>query len=255
MTPTAKKGIRLSKIERFYKEALEDLNEIHLPYLIGGTYAVMAYTGITRATKDLDVFCKAGDYPALIHALEERGYKWELMDERWIAKIFPKNDTNASTKKKKDFIDIIFGTTTGLCQVDDTWFENAPKAQVAEVDVLLIPPEELIWSKSFRQDRDKFDGADIHHLFLKQGEDIDWKRVMTRMEQYWEILLAHILTFRFVYPADRDIVPQWVLETLLERLHHHKQLPPPENRVCRGRIFSPSQYEHAINEWGYLDNR
>lgn len=252
--PRTSKKDSLSKIELFYRDALQDLNDIGYPYLIGGTYAIMAYTGITRETKDIDVFCKAGDYPAIIHGLEERGYQWELMDERWIAKVFHKNDKNASTKKKKDFIDIIFGTTTGVCQVDDTWFENAPDAEVVGVPVQLIPPEELLWSKSFRQDRDKFDGADIHHLFLKKGPELDWKRLLNRMEPYWEILLAHILTFRFVYPADRDIVPQWLLDTLLDRLHHHKQLPPPENRVCRGRIFSPTQYEHAIHEWGYLDN-
>lgn len=171
-----------------------------------------------------------------------------------LLKYLKKDDKNASTRKKKDFIDIIFGTTTGICPVDDTWFENAHKETVVGIEAFIIPPEELIWSKSFRQDRDKFDGADIHHLFLIKGQELDWKRLLTRMESYWEILLAHILTFRFVYPADRDVVPQWLLDTLLERLHHHKQLPPPENRVCRGRIFSPTQYEHAMQEWGYLDN-
>lgn len=89
MGRASKKG-SLTKIELFYRDALKELNAIGYPYLIGGTYAVMAYTGITRNTKDIDIFCKAGDYPAIIHGLEQRGYRWELMDERWIAKVFKK---------------------------------------------------------------------------------------------------------------------------------------------------------------------
>jgi hypothetical protein len=27
------------------------------------------------------------------------------------------------------------------------------------------------------------------------------------MEQYWEVLLIHILNFRFIYPSERDKIP------------------------------------------------
>jgi hypothetical protein len=47
--------------EAFYAAALRELEKFGVPFLLGGTYAVSAYTGITRATKDLDIFCKPGD--------------------------------------------------------------------------------------------------------------------------------------------------------------------------------------------------
>jgi hypothetical protein len=37
------------------------LKESGLPFLLGGTFAVAAHTGLCRPVKDLDVFCKAGD--------------------------------------------------------------------------------------------------------------------------------------------------------------------------------------------------
>jgi hypothetical protein len=37
------------------------LKESGVPFLLSGAYAVTAYTGIRRSTKDMDVFCKPGD--------------------------------------------------------------------------------------------------------------------------------------------------------------------------------------------------
>ena len=38
--------------EAFYAEALQELTRLGLPFLLAGTYALTAYTGITRPTKD-----------------------------------------------------------------------------------------------------------------------------------------------------------------------------------------------------------
>src|SRR5260370_17471549 len=52
--------------EAFYADALRELAKFGVPYLLAGTYAVSAYTGITRPTKDLDIFCKpAATFPIL----------------------------------------------------------------------------------------------------------------------------------------------------------------------------------------------
>ena len=48
----------------FYADCLELLEGSGLPHLLAGTHAVNAYTGMDRPVKDLDVFCRAGDYPA-----------------------------------------------------------------------------------------------------------------------------------------------------------------------------------------------
>jgi hypothetical protein len=42
----------------FYAECLELLEHSGLRYLLGGTHAVNAYTGMDRPVKDLEVFCR-----------------------------------------------------------------------------------------------------------------------------------------------------------------------------------------------------
>ena len=63
----------------FYEEALRLLKESGVPFLLSGTYAVTAYTGIRRPTKDLDVFCKPGDYPRILAFFQARGYRLSLI--------------------------------------------------------------------------------------------------------------------------------------------------------------------------------
>src|SRR4051794_15502479 len=74
--------------EAFYAEALQELTRLGLPFLLAGTYALSAYTGITRPTKDLDVFCKAGDYPRILAHFQSLGYAVEIEDERWLGKVY-----------------------------------------------------------------------------------------------------------------------------------------------------------------------
>jgi hypothetical protein len=117
----------------------------------------------------------------------------------------------------------------------------------------MTPPEELIWSKAFRMGRTQFDGADVTHLILKQGTTLDWKQLLNRMEGYWEILFIHILLFRFTYPSERDIVPKWLIEELLNRVRDQLDLPTPQDNVCKGSLLSHRQYIVALTDWGYKD--
>ncbi len=117
----------------------------------------------------------------------------------------------------------------------------------------IVPPTELIWSKCFIQDRYRYDGADVVHVILKQHEEIDWKRLLSHMDPYWEVLLTHLLNFRFCYPTERDHVPKWLMEELIGRLQAQLDLPPAKVPVCRGRLFSPRDYVIDISEWGFAD--
>ena len=58
--------------EAFYAEALRELNQLGLPFLLAGTYALSAYTGITRPTKDLDIFCKPSDAPKILSFFKDQ---------------------------------------------------------------------------------------------------------------------------------------------------------------------------------------
>jgi hypothetical protein len=227
---------------QFYKEALEELNECGKPYMLGGAFAFFQYTDIYRDTKDLDIFCKAGDYPAILKHFAAKGYRTELTDVRWLAKVY----------KGDYFIDIIFSSVNNICVVDDSWFARATEARVVGMDVLLLPPEELIWCKCYVINRERFDGADINHLLLRQGKNLDWERLLARLDQHWHLLFAHLLMFQFVYPYDfREIIPKWIFDELMKRSAEQYDLPPAAVRVCRGPMIDNTQYHIDVKEWDY----
>ena len=39
----------------------------------------------------------------------------------------------------------------------------------------------------------------------------------------------------------------------MARLQAHLTMPPPQVKICRGRLFSPRDYVTDISEWGFAD--
>jgi hypothetical protein len=230
-----------TEAENFYIEALNELINCKIPFLLGGAFAIKHFTGIHRDTKDLDIFCKAGDFTKLLKALSNFGYKTEIHDARWLAKAY-KND---------HFIDIIFNTVNNLCPVDDSWFHSSVHGDLFDIPVHYLAPEELFWCKIYVQNRERYDGADLNHIILKKGRSMDWKRVLGRLEQHWHLLLGQFLNFQFVYPSERDAVPKWLFEELLVRAKEQYELPVPIVRVCRGPLIEQIHYTTDVIDWNY----
>jgi hypothetical protein len=229
--------------EEFYTEVIELLAGSEIPFLLSGTYALTFYTGIVRPTKDVDVFATAGDCLKILAYFKDKGFEVEIVDERWLARI----------TRGEMFVDVIFNMPTASTHVTEDWFDNAPRAELFGTEVLLAPPTEFVWSKMFVQDRYRYDGADVAHMLLKRNGEIDWRRLLNHMELHWEVLLIHLLNFRYIYPSERDSVPEWLLAELLERLKVQNSIPPPPMKVCRGRTFSPRDYLTDVTEWGFSE--
>jgi hypothetical protein len=226
----------------FYKEALTLLDETGVPYMLGGAFSLFQHTGIYRDTKDLDVFCKPADYTTILKYFAEKGFTTQLYDVRWLAKIF----------KGEYFIDIIFNSVNNICTVDDTWLQRATPGEFVDHKVLFLSPEELIWCKIYVQNRERYDGADINHVVLKKGKDLDWKWLMMRLESHWHLLLGGINNFQFVYPSEfHDIIPRWVFDDLMNRANDQYKLPPPFEKVCRGPMIDNTQYQVDVKDWEY----
>ncbi|SEL79135.1 Uncharacterised nucleotidyltransferase [Parapedobacter koreensis] len=210
--------------------------------MIGGGHAVVHYTGIHRATKDLDIFCQPQEYPKILKCFAENGYRTELTDSRWLAKVF----------KGDYFIDIIFDTVNNICKVDDTWYAYAEEGDFCGIPVKFVPPEELVWCKIYVQNRERNDSADVNHLLLKTGHGLDWARLWKRLDTHWHLLLAQLLIFQFVYPSDyRSIIPDWLFHDLISRAKEQYDLPPSLEKVCRGPLIDQTQYEVDIKDWNY----
>src|SRR5690606_22938784 len=172
----------------FFGNALQLLSQSDIPFLVGGGLALRQYTGIIRDLKDLDLFCKAGDYPRILGFFAEQGFQTELTDVRWLAKVY----------KDDYYIDIIFNTVNNINHVDDIWFQHATDGEAYGVKVKFIPAEELLWCKIYVQNRERYDGADVNHIMVKYGHYLDWNRIWSRMEQHWHLLFAQVLIFQFV---------------------------------------------------------
>jgi predicted nucleotidyltransferase len=239
MIIAAKKGI---EAQDFYVSVLKDLQAEQMNFMLGGGFAMYHYTGIERDLKDLDIFCKPSEYPKILKILSEKGYQTELTDVRWLAKIF--NGIH--------YIDLIFDTVNNICTVDDSWYSNATEGEYEGLTVKFLPVEELIWCKLYVQNRERYDGADINHMLLKKGADLDWKRLLFRIDPHWHLLLSQLLIFQFVYPADyRKIIPKWLFDELMERAKEQYDIPQAVEKVCRGPIIDQTQYETDIKLWNY----
>lgn len=226
----------------FYKEALELLNENGTNYLLGGAAAFFHYTGCFRDTKDLDIFCKSSDYPRILKFFGERGYRTEITDARWIAKVF----------NGEYYIDIIFDTPSGICCVDDSWFIHANTCEVAGVNVRVLSAEDLIWCKIYVQNRERYDGADVNHVMLRYGTQLDWRKLFDRLDRHWQLLLGQLMNFQFIYPSEfQDIVPRWLFDELIKRAADLYDQPVSLEKVCRGPMLDQTQYAIDIKEWNY----
>jgi hypothetical protein len=229
----------------FYRDSLRLLNRSRIPFMVGGAYALSHYTGIERDTKDLDVFVRPGDCPSVLQVFAEAGYRTQLTFPHWLGKIFHDDY----------FIDVIFSSGNGVAEVDEKWLHHAEPCGLLGQPVRISPVEEMIWSKGYIMERERFDGADIAHLLRVRGADLDWPRLLRRFGPHWRVLLSHLVLFGFIYPGERDKVPEWVVGRLLKRMAQETASEPARNRLCQGTLLSRAQYLPDVEKWGYEDAR
>src|ERR1043165_4566030 len=147
----------------FYRRALGLLDRNGVDYLVGGAYAFARYTGIERHTKDFDIFCRQRDVDPILAVLERLGCQTEKTFPHWLGKAY-----NPGTA---DFIDVIYSPGSGIAVVDDEGFTPSASETVLGVPVRLCPAEEIIWSKGFIMERERYDGNDVAHLIRARGPE------------------------------------------------------------------------------------
>ena len=229
---------------QFYHQSMDVLRDAGVPYLVGGAYSLAHYAQIVRHTKDFDVFVSKSDVQRALDAFEKAGYSTEKVFPHWLAKAF--------RPKSEDFVDVIYGSGNGLCPVTQDWFEHAVDGTALGRPAKLVAAEEIIWTKSFIQERERFDGADVAHLIRACGKRMDWKRLVGHFTGHEQVLLAHLILFTYIYPADREVVPGEVLDSLYQRVRNE---PPAKEKLLRGTFISREQYLSDLRDHGYIDAR
>jgi hypothetical protein len=227
---------------RLFHLWLKVLRDSEVPYALGGAYAHYAFTGVWRDSKDMDVFVRPRDVRRLLDAFAAAGYDTELRDPRWLAKVH----------SPPHLLDILFAVRhmTRL-RISDEWLRTSVAARFLGVPTRILRPEEIIATKAYIANRDRFDGADILHLIRAVQGEVDWGRLIDLLEGDEEVVLWHLVLFAFVYPMHREWLPRELMRKAFERV----QAPPSdlEARTFRGIVLDPVSFRVDVDEWGYRD--
>jgi Nucleotidyl transferase of unknown function (DUF2204) len=232
------------KGDRLHRRSVLALQDADIPFLIGGAYVVEIYAGVSRRTKDFDLYLRPQHVDLALDALKRAGYKTEKAFPHWLAK----------AGRGRDRVDLIFRAGNGLCEVDDSWFEHAHDDELLDLHVKLCAPEEMIWMKAYIMERERFDGADIAHILKSCAEQLDWPHLLHRFGADWRVLLSHLVLFGYIYPSERRRIPIAVMDDLMTRLRKEARASGRE-RLCRGTLLSRKQYLVDVEEWGFRDAR
>ena len=230
----------------FYRRTLHVLSDAQVPFLVGGSHALLNYTGIVRETKDFDLFVRRTDLDAALEALRQAGLSAPRSRSRTGSRK-PGRETTSSISCSARATASAASTTNGS--------PTRTEADVLGMPVKIAPVEELLWQKTFVMERERYDGADVAHIIRSCAETLDWDRVMRRFDAHWQLLLSYLILFGFIYPSERHRIPERVMNELTARLQTEISGPPSEDRVCRGTLTSRAQYLLDIGRYGYEDAR
>jgi hypothetical protein len=227
---------------RLFHEWLVILRRTEVPYALGGAYAQYAFTGVWRDSKDMDVFVRPQDVHTLLDAFTDAGFDTELRDPRWLAKVH----------SPPHLLDIIFAVRhMSRLQIGDEWLRTAVAARFLDVPTRILRPEEIIATKAYIANRDRFDGADILHLIRAVQGKVDWQRLVDLLEGDEEVVLWHLVLFAFVYPMHREWLPRALMRRAFDRLQSEPDLLTA--RAFRGAVLDPVSFRVDVGEWGYRD--
>lgn len=229
----------------FYGEAIDALNQAGIRYMLGGALALHAYTGIWRDTKDLDIFVPEGVVRQVLEKLKAAGFETETTDPCWLAK----------AHSGDLFVDIVHASHNGTGPVNESWFANSKEITLLERQAFVIPAEEMILSKIFVVAKDRCDVDDVLHLIFATRGDLDWSRMLAKIGEHWELLLAYLHFYRYVYPSHVHYLPDQLLESLHERYERGADTIADAHPRFRGRMLDKDSFAVDVEEWGLPDER
>ena len=208
-----------------YRQAIRQVRALNLPFGFGGAFALAAYTGSFRNTKDFDFYVRPGDREAMIHALTMAGLEDHFdrlpYDRSWIYR----------ASRGEIIVDAIWAMANHRAAVDDEWLNRGPEVTLRGERLRAIPVEELIWSKLYVLQRERCDWADVFNLLDAQVRSIDWERLLNRMAEDQPLLAGALEVFAWLAPERVDEVPATIWTRLGISPPRGAQLSDPAARV------------------------
>jgi hypothetical protein len=217
-----------------FREALRALQAADARFVVAGAFATFHYTGFWRNTKDLDLFCMPADAAGILEVLSRVGFTTHVEEKHWLGKAV----------RQDVLVDVIWGGGNWATFVDEHWFDHAVDGKVLEVPVLVAPASDMILSKAWVAGRERFDGADIAHLIRACGHNLDWDDLVERFGDHWALLLHYLVLYRFVFPAERDLVPTGLIHELAARIGTEDEVR--DGLPFRGPLVDRYAYLHDL---------
>jgi hypothetical protein len=230
------------------RAVLTAVNEMGVPYVLGGAFAVNRHGGPWRNTKDLDLFVPPEDRQRVVHVLTELGFSdyysvWPY-DREWIYR----------AQKGNKIVDVIWQSANKVGVVDPTWRERASSGEVAGAPTWFASAEDLIWLKAFIVQRERCDWPDILNLIAASEGRLDWDWLLERFGPHWLLLQSVIHLFDWTCPQYAQYVPAAIRHVLARRAwcggRGDAEMEAEEEESCRWRLLDsrPWFVEAAENQ-------
>jgi len=186
-----------------YATVITEAARRNIRFAVGGGLATSAYSGILRNTKDMDIFVMEKESEELLEMTRQLGfeeYKEVPYDRTW----------SYRGSRQGVIIDFLWNMLNGRSPVDETWVAEGWEVPVRGVKVMLLPVEELIWSKLYIMKSDRTDWPDILNLVYARGADLDWERLLKNLGND-RLLLGGVLSlFRWLCPGRAWKLPEFI---------------------------------------------
>jgi hypothetical protein len=194
-----------------FRTALNALNEAHVPYVIGGAFAIYRYSGAWRNTNDLDLYLERRHISQAADILAREGFldygEMAAGDREWIY----------HAMKDGTLIDLIWQPPNHMASIDESFYENGTDGEFLDVQTRYMSASDLIWTKIFIINRQRCDWPDIFHVIRSSPSEIDWSSLVQKIGDHWPVLLSFVVLFDWVYPNEAQSIPQSLREDLLNR--------------------------------------
>jgi hypothetical protein len=209
-----------------YLRAIKAVRPLGWPFMLGGAFGLACHTGRWRNTKDLDFFILADHREGFIDAITKAGfmdyYDTLPYDRSWIYR----GCSNGT------IVDLIWDTPNHRCHVDLNWVANALHVELRGESLLAVPPEEILFIKSFVMQKDRCDWTDLLNLLCFQAGHLDWAHVLDRFGSEQPILRGILNIFAWLCPVEASQIPA----EIRERLGIEVSMPENPAESTRARV-------------------
>jgi hypothetical protein len=193
---------------RVYRKVIALATQRGVRFALSGGFAASFYTAFWRNTKDLDVCVLPQDRDAMVQVTNDAGlhdlYDEKPYDRGWIYR----------ATDEGMIVDTIWQLANYQGQVDDAWLTLGPSVTVHGDTLRLVPPEEMIWSKIHVVQRERCDFPDVVNILYACGAQLDWTRLLERLQGEERLLASVVLLFSWVAPGRARKLPDWLWEKL-----------------------------------------